>query len=230
MTVLTNGSSQDFDMVGDLNVIILQLYYNADYIAMILDFKDVCSISGVRVKMDTEVDGFIYVQLSTGQIFKIIQCSKGLYYFDKDRVDDDTTSETFNYYTNIQSVKDNTDFFTKQEIEEADKLRDYQENMCFPSTTALQSYIRNNLIENCGFYLKGVNWEKVIYGPAVPDLQGKMTQRRSPMHGKIVKIPLPPVISKHHLNIAMFMDSFFCKQFNLFNTRSHQTNFLSAQH
>ena len=61
-------------------------------------------------------------------------------------------------------------FFTKQEIEGEDTSRDYQEHMCFPSITDLQSYVGNNLIENCGFSLNNVNWAKVIYGPAVPDL------------------------------------------------------------
>ena len=53
MIVLANGGSQDFDMIGDLNATPLQLYYNADSIATILDFKDICSIPGVRVKIDT---------------------------------------------------------------------------------------------------------------------------------------------------------------------------------
>ena len=91
-------------MMGDLNSIPLQLYQNTVSIETIFDFKDICSIPGVKVKTDTEVGGIFYVQLSTGQVF---QCSKGLYYFDTDRVDNDNNSETFNHYTNIQTIKDN---------------------------------------------------------------------------------------------------------------------------
>ena len=81
--------------------------------------------------------------------------------------------------------------------------------MCFPSTTSLQPYVRNNLIENGGFSLNDVNWAKVICSPAVPDLQGKITWQKLSAHVKIVKIPLPPVISKYHLNIEIFMNVFF---------------------
>ena len=57
-----------------------------------------------------------------------------------------------------------------------------------------------------------------------------MTWQNPPTYGKILKIPLPPVISKHYLNIAMFMDLFFVNGLILFHTRSHKIDCLSAQH
>ena len=58
ITILTNGSSKDFDMVGDLNDIPLQLYLNADFIAKI---QDVCPMPGVILQIDIEVDVIYYV-------------------------------------------------------------------------------------------------------------------------------------------------------------------------
>ena len=81
--------------------------------------------------------------------------------------------------------------------------------MCFPSTTTLKSYDRKFSNENCVFSLNNVNQEKAIYGSAVPDLQSKMTQLRPLTHGNIVNIPLPSVIAKYHLSIAMFMEFLF---------------------
>ena len=98
-------------MIGYINSTPLQLYYNIDSIATILAFKDVCYVPGVRVKIHTEIDGFFYSQLSTGHVFKLTQCSKGMYYFDTDQVNNDKTSETFNHYINIQTVKKTHTFY-----------------------------------------------------------------------------------------------------------------------
>ena len=107
MVILKNGGSQDFDMIGDLNVIPIKLYNNADSIPTILDFKDICSIPGVRVKMDTKVDESFHVQLTTGQVFNFTQYSKYMYCFDTDQVNNDTNNHTFNHYIILKTVKNN---------------------------------------------------------------------------------------------------------------------------
>ena len=68
--------------------------------------------------METEVNGNVYFQLSTGQVFKFIQCSKGMYYFDADQVDNDKNIKIFNHYTNIQTLKDNRDFLQSRKLKE----------------------------------------------------------------------------------------------------------------
>ena len=49
--------------------------------ANIFSFKDVASILGVRITMDTYKESTITDTLKEGQAHKIVQYNKGLYYF-----------------------------------------------------------------------------------------------------------------------------------------------------
>jgi hypothetical protein len=106
------------------------------------------------------------------------------------------------------SVQDNKSYFSDAEIKGADDARALQQEMGWPSNTAFKNIIKNNLITNTEVTIDDVNRAELIYGTAMPLLQGKMT-RVKPTINKIEKIPLPLPISKHHHNVNLCVD-FLC--------------------
>ena len=87
--------------------------------------------------------------------------------------------------------------------------RAMQQYLHYPSIGILKGYVNNNLINNCEITADDINRSEIIYGPAVPYTQGHMTRKRPPIHDKIEKVPLPPMITLHHRTVALFMNVFF---------------------
>ena len=94
-----------------------------------------------------------------------------------------------------------------------------QAQVCF------KAHVQNNLINNCEVTVDDINRAEIVYGLSVPYLQGRMVQCKPEVHDKIEKIPLPPMIAQHHLNLAMYMDFFYVNE-NIFFTQS-QTRLIS---
>ena len=57
-----------------------------------------------------------------------------------------------------------------------------------------------------------------------------MVRRKPQVHDKIEKIPLPPMISQHHLDVALAMDFFSVNGNIFFHTKSNKIDFLTAQY
>ena len=90
--------------------------------------------------------------------------------------------------------------------------------------------MNKNLIINCEITADDVNRGELIYGPLEPYIQGHMVRHKPPVHHKVEKIPLPPMISQHHSNIALCMDFFFVNGNIFFHTKTDTINFLTAQY
>ena len=58
-------------------------------------------------------------------------------------------------------------------------------------------------MNNCAITADDVNRAEAIYGSPVPYLQGHMVRRKPQVHEKIEKVPLPPMIAQHHLDVAV---------------------------
>ena len=55
-----------------------------------------------------------------------------------------------------------------------------------------------------------------------------MTRNRLPIHEKVVRVPLHPIIQQQHHEIALSMD-FYLLMANFFHAKSHKLNFISTQ-
>ena len=93
-----------------------------------------------------------------------------------------------------------------------------------------KGYVTHNLMNNCAITTDDVNMAEIIYGSPVPFLKGHMVRRKPQVHDKIEKIPLPPMIAQHHLDVALAMDFFFVNGNVFFLTKSHKIDFLTAQY
>ena len=108
--------------------------------------------------------------------------------------------------------------------------RKFQEYLHYPGTATLKNYVSNNFLTNCAVTADDVNRAELIYGPPVPYLEGHMVRHKSPIHEKIEKIPLPLMVAKHHLTIALSMDFFFVNKNMFFHTKSQKVDFLTSQY
>ena len=89
---------------------------------------------------------------------KFKECEVGLYYFD---VNDDLEHSKHNNINEevkdysqgvnlLSTVAENKSIFSKREIQGAKNARVLQQSLGWPSTTTYKSYVKNNLIRNCG--------------------------------------------------------------------------------
>jgi hypothetical protein len=139
------------------------------------------------------------------------------------------TNTSVSPYCFLESVKDNKLYFSDNEIKGADDAQQLQQEMGWPSITAFQNIIKNNLITNTKVNIDDVNRAELIYGPASPLLQGKMT-RIKPKTNKIEKIPLPLPISTHHSKVNLYVDFFYVNGHPFLSSKSEKLNFVTANY
>ena len=122
--------------------------------------------------MDTCNNANVVVTLSSGKEYAFEPCMDGLYYFDTGEVQrsDKSKNELINY-TLSQTVKENKNYYTVQEIKGADTSRYIQQYLQYTSTFILKHYINKNLINNCNITTDDMNRAELVYGPAVPYIQ-----------------------------------------------------------
>ena len=82
----TNGGSQKFEYLADLNFLPITVHFEKDSMATILSVKTVSEIPGARLTMDTEVNKNITLTLGDGSIFVFSQYKNGLYFSTRIRV------------------------------------------------------------------------------------------------------------------------------------------------
>ena len=144
--IATNGGGMKYDLTAQLNLFPVNIHYNEKSIATILALKDVASLPGCYLTMDTRVAREIVVCFEdSGDIYTFKECGDGLYYFDtSSSAYNTTTNAEFKPYLFLQPVAENKKAYTKDEIAQANKARTVQQRLGFPGTTTLVSYLRNN--------------------------------------------------------------------------------------
>ena len=233
LLTVTNGGSKQYNSIGDFTLFPMKIYVNEDSLAIILLMKEVCALPGVTVAMDSAVDAGIYVRVNDETTFKFKQCANGLYYCDmvspEDHMVKHAVKEEVTSYTLLTTVQDNKKYFTKKEIEGANRARDLQQLIGWPSTATYKTCITNNLIHNTKVNVDDINRAETIYGPALPLLQGKMTRVRPEFAGKIPTVTLPLQIAQNHKHVQIHIDFFYVNKMHFLHTKSEKINFLSVE-
>ena len=223
LMVFTNGGSKTFDETALLKLLPMTIHHNPDSMATILSVKDVGNIPGVQITMDTLKEKAIIVK-HDNNIFKFKECKDGLYYYDtaQDKVNYDVTNYSF-----LETVADNSKFFSADEIKGAMRARQTQQEINWPSTSDFKYYVSKNCIRNSPVTLDDINRAEVIYGPAKPLLEGKMVRRRPPKH-RIERVPLPLAISTHHKELQLYIDFFYVNGYPFLASKTSKINFITA--
>ena len=114
-------------------------------------------------------------------------------------------------YSFLSIVVSNKQYFTRREIEQADKARILQAHIGWPATDDFKRLVSDNLLLNCDITVNNISRAVAIYGPSEPMLQGKMVRRRPEHVADIPRVPLPPMITEHHPSDILDLDFFFCQ-------------------
>ena len=96
------------------------------FISIPYPFANILSLSEVEIHylftMDTTVELESNVHINDLTIIKFLKCGTGLYYFDTSK----SNKPPVNYYSFLSTVKDKKSYFSRCEIEGADRARNLQ--------------------------------------------------------------------------------------------------------
>ena len=214
ITVITNGGSQHFGAEADLKLLPMRVFFNPDSMANILSLSDIANIEGVRITMDTDIDRAIQLHYRN-ETLSFRECIDGLYYWDSSSK---TKLPVTNYSTSFaQTVTNNKTYYSRREIQGADRARALQATLGWPSTSTFLRIINNNLIHNSTITADDIKRAEHIYGAAVPLLQGKMV-RTTPSSVRIQSTPIPAPIIKQHPTLQLYLDFFFVNNIPFLHT------------
>ena len=82
--------------------------------------------------MDTDVCNAMIVHIDEHASLKFIECASGLYYYDP--TVGNKNNDNITHYSFFSTVKANKKYFTRAELEGADKARALQANLRWPAT------------------------------------------------------------------------------------------------
>ena len=173
--------------------------------ANILSLSDIANLEGARLTMDTDIERAIQLHYNN-HTFTFLECMDGLYYWDSNSPH--KTKETLtNYSSFAQTVRHNKLFYSKREIQGADRARALQSSLGWPGTSTLLRIIGNNLINNSSVTIDDIKRAEHIYGTAAPLLQGKMV-RTTPPSVNIKSTPIPAPIIAQYPTLQLYLNFF----------------------
>ena len=190
LRVVTNGGELSYDQIGDLKLLPIQAYYNENSIANIVSLKQVGDIPGVKITMNSADEKSIRVHYKNKEL-KFSEGEEGLYHLNveeyfKNKCKPINYNKKVNDYGShfnfLNSVNENKLGYTKSQINLAERARNLQRCLGWPSDDALKNYLNNNLIINCKISPMDVDRANMIFGKAEPLLRGKKTAPQAIRH------------------------------------------------
>ena len=103
----------------------------------------------------------------------------------------------------MQTIQENKNFATKEEVARAPKGRRYQSILRWPSKTNYIKMVENNMITNCNKNADDIQRADVIWGPTESVLQGKTERKKPNIQNNIPNLILPLSVSQQHKQITM---------------------------
>jgi hypothetical protein len=174
-----------------------------------------------HVTYDSLSDGAFKVHKPNGVDVHFVMHADGLHYHD-------TKNRQFPMPM-VSTVKEESEGFSKRQIEQAKTARDFQAKVGHPSTQDMQSIVKSNLIVDCPVTAEDIDRAEKIYGPSVPILKGKTT-RQTPSSVASDYVAVPPEIMSANKHVTLSGDLFFINKVPFFSTISDHIKFTTAEH
>ena len=119
----------------------LKEHFNKDSLANVLSFKQVSELPGVKITADTSKEDALTVHFKDGKETKF-KCNAGIYYYDTNS-NNHSKSKVNNYGVSLlNTVANNTSFFTKRKIKNSETARQLQQCIEWPSSDAIKHIYR----------------------------------------------------------------------------------------
>jgi hypothetical protein len=216
MTVHGNGGTLTTKMKAYVTTY-GEVWYDTRAITNILALKNVRD--KYRVTYDSNAESAFIVHKPNGINLHFIMHADGLHYHDTNNRE----------LTLVSTVKQESEGFSKRQLEQAKRARDFQGSVGHPSTQDLKNIIKSNLIINCPVTVADIDCAEKIYGPSVPILKGKTT-RQTPLTIASDYVAVPPQILSANKYVTLSGDLFFVNKAPFFATISHHLKFTTAEH
>ena len=231
LELISTGGTTKFKEMATCKLIPMKVWLNRSKLANILSLKEVASIKGVEVTLDTSVTNAILVHMPGGIIVPFKQYKDGLFAFDTlaDKIIDHKTKEEVANYSFVTTVQQNKSYFTRDQIKRADRARILQQYIGWPSIKSYKDYITKNLIKNTDITVEDINRGEFIYGAQIPLIQGKMTKKSAvtPIQQQhLLALSLP--ILENHSKVNLCVDFFFVNGLSFLHTISRNIHFRSV--
>ena len=194
------------------------------------------NLPNARLTMDTLHDRAIILHVGEQSIC-FQECSEGLYFVDVGTLNHKHSNDSLNAYSNtsiphsqfITTVTQNSQHYTKREIQGARASRALQESIGWPSTQFFKEILINNYIKNSSITSTDVNNAEDIFGPPLPLLKGNKTRKRPQAHTPY-KTPLPLDIKERHRALDLYVDFFFVNKLPFLHTKSQHLSFITSNY
>ena len=125
------------------------------------------------------------------------------------------------------SVKENSSFYTKQQVDRARKVRDMIRSLGCPSLADMRAAIKMNCIRNQPFTEDDITVAEKIFGPDVATVKGKTTRRKSKPYVRDV-VSIPPELIQAQRNVHLCMDTMFVNGMPFLTTISKNIYYRTA--
>ena len=143
----------------------------------------------------------------------------GLHYFDP-------AKEEFSF---VVTVDDNMKMYSKQQITGAEKARNLQASLAFPSDTDMSWILKANQVKECPVNHEDAVAANKIWGRHPASLKGK-TARRKPDPVQTDMLEVPTEIRDLHRLVTISIDIFFINKIPFFLTLSRKICFSTVIH
>ena len=223
-----NGGFQDSTLVGDLDGY-GDVWYNPRSLANILSMALVSDL--FRVSFDSAKEQAIFVWRSDGTYIKFIRSPRGLYYHDVRWGNKQPAAPPPKIYatTLIQTVAENSTYFTPADIQKANLAKRIYEMVGRPSSRNFYNLIKYKMIQDCPVTIADVKIAQTIYGKDVYAIRGK-TVRKTPQSVQVdTLVPVPTSILTHYRKITLCVDLFYVDKIPFLGTISRKILFMTIE-
>ena len=225
--VYTNGGHVDYTRKANLQILPFEVFFNESSMANILSLKDVAS--KFKITMDTSIDRAMTVHINEHTLLRFQECSDGLYYLDTSTIAPKDNNVPVISYCNLQTVNSNKKYFSRREVQGADRARSLQQLLWWPSESDFKKLVTTNILHNCRVTPDDIRRARIIYGPALPTLKGKMIHTNPGIFQPIPRVNIPAPIINEHRNISLQIDFCFINGAPFLHTVSEHINYRTTQ-
>ena len=188
-------------------------------------------------------EGFYQVHTPRGTV-KFHKDEQGLPYIDLDKsskeavtmlmqlgqhASTDQTEGNAEHTMLVETVRENFEGFTKNEVLKAKQARRAQAMMGNPSEKDFKGVVSNHLISNCPITVHDITNSRAIHGPALASVRGK-TVRRAPAPVVMDYVDVPRSLVERHRLVTLAADVFFVDGTAFLMTISRRIKFITSEY
>ena len=196
------------------------VWYYPNGIANILSLRNITK--QYRVTMDSSMSTGLQLHKPDGGHYLFTLSDNGLF-----RLALQNLTEGHQMWSLVTTVADQSKSYTKRQVTAAERTRNMQNILMFPSDRELGGSAIQYLA-NCPVTEQDIRVASDIFGPNLGSLKGKAVYRPSP-HVDTGVVPVPPDILSRHGRITLAIDIMFVNKIPFLVTLSRGLKFITVE-